>query len=123
MKKAIQFIRDYACTGINVSDVAHKASLSRRVLVQRFKKILGQTPGEEIAQVRLAEVKKLLRDTSLPISRIAEQTGFEHIEYLSVVFKRETKVTPSFYRMEAHRQAGLTEPFRKLARETFLATG
>jgi len=103
IKEAVKFIRENACAGIKVSDVARKASLSRRVLELRFKKLLGQTPREEILQVRLDLVKKLLRDTTLPLYRIAEQTGFDHIEYLSVVFKRETKVTPSYYRTEAQR--------------------
>lgn len=103
IKEAVKFIRENACSGIKVSDVARKASLSRRVLELRFKKLLGQTPREEILQVRLEQVKKLLRETNLPLYQIAEKTGFEHIEYLSVVFKRETKVTPSYYRTEAQR--------------------
>lgn len=103
IKEAVRFIREHACSGINVSDVARKAALSRRVLELRFKKLFGQTPREEIAQVRLEQVKRLLRETTMPLYQIAEQTGFEHIEYLSVVFKRETKLTPSAYRAEAQR--------------------
>ena len=36
-----------------------------------------------------------------PLSAIAERTGFQHVEYLSVVFKRETKMTPGRYRAQA----------------------
>ncbi len=103
IQEAVKFIRAQACSGIKVNDVARKAALSRRVLELRFKKLLGRTPREEILQVRLEHVKTMLRETDLPLYRIAEETGFEHIEYLSVVFKRETKVTPSFYRTEAQR--------------------
>lgn len=103
IKKALKFIRKQAFSGINVSDVARKACLSRRVLELRFKKLLGRTPREEILQVRLKEVKRLLRDTKLPLYLIAEKTGFEHSEYLSVVFRRESKITPSYYRSVAQR--------------------
>jgi LacI family transcriptional regulator len=99
--QAVQFIRDHACEGINVSDVLGAVPLSRRVLEQRFQRLLGRTPREEILQVRLARVRQLLAETDLPLYLIAERTGFEHVEYLSVVFKRETGRTPSEFRRGA----------------------
>lgn len=99
--RAVQFIREHACEGINVSDVLQAVPLSRRVLEQRFQRLLGCTPREEILHVRLARVKQLLGETDLPLYLVAERTGFEHVEYLSVVFKRETGRTPSAWREEA----------------------
>jgi LacI family transcriptional regulator len=96
--RAVQFIREHACEGINVSDVLRAVPLSRRVLEQRFQRLLGHTPREEILHVRLNRVKQLLSETDLPLYLIAERTGFEHVEYLSVVFKRETGKTPSAFR-------------------------
>ena len=101
--RAVRMIREHACEGINVSDVLKTVPLSRRVLEQRFQKLLGRTPREEILQVRLARVKQLLGETELALYQIAERTGFEHVEYLSVVFKRETGVTPSAWRADARR--------------------
>jgi len=46
-------------------------------------------------------VKQLLVETDLPLYLVAERTGFEHVEYLSVVFKRETGKTPSAFRGSA----------------------
>lgn len=51
--------------------------------------------------VRLARVKQLLVETDLALYLVAERTGFEHVEYLSVVLKRETGRTPSAWRDEA----------------------
>jgi LacI family transcriptional regulator len=99
--RAVQFIREHACEGINVADVLRAVPLSRRVLEQRFQNLLGRTPREEILQVRLSRVKQLLGETDLPLYLVAERTGFEHVEYLSVVFKRETGRTPSRWRSEA----------------------
>lgn len=99
--RAVQFIRDHACEGINVADLLRAVPLSRRVLELRFQRLLGHTPREEILRVRLARVKQLLGETDLPLYLIAERTGFEHIEYLSVVFKRETGATPSAFRAQA----------------------
>lgn len=99
--RAVQFIREHATDGINVSDVLRAVPLSRRVLEQRFQKLLGRTPREEILHVRLNRVRQLLTETDLPLYLIAERTGFDHVEYLSVVFKRETNVTPSAFRAAA----------------------
>jgi len=84
-----------------VSDVLQGVTLSRRVLEQRFRRLLGRTPREEILQVRLARVKQLLTETDLTLYQVAERTGFEHVEYLSVVFKRETGRTPRQFRTAA----------------------
>lgn len=98
---AVRFIREHACEGINVADVVRVMSLSRRVLEQRFQRLLGRTPHEEILHVRLNRVQRLLAETDLPLYLIAERTGFEHVEYLSVVFKRELGKTPRLFRTEA----------------------
>lgn len=99
--RAVQFIREHACEGINVGDVLRTVPLSRRVLEQRFQRLLGHTPREEILHVRLNRVKQLLAETDLPLYLVAERTGFEHVEYLSVLFKRETGKTPSAFRAGA----------------------
>ena len=49
-------------------------------------------------RVQLARVKELLSESDLPLKSIAGLTGFEHIEYLSVVFKRMTGESPGQYR-------------------------
>jgi len=98
---AVRFIREHACEGIDVNDLLRVVRLSRRVFEQRFQRLLGRTPREEILDVRLRRVKQLLGETDLPLYVVAERTGFEHVEYLSVVFKRETGRTPSAWRKEA----------------------
>lgn len=100
---AVRFIREHACEGINVSDLMGSVKLSRRVLEQRFQKLLGRTPHEEILHVRLNRVQRLLAETDLPLYLIAERAGFEHVEYLSVAFKRELGKTPRQFRAEAKR--------------------
>ncbi len=99
--RAVQFIRSHACEGINVADVLNAVKISRRVLEQRFRKLLGRSPHEEILHLRLSRVQQLLADTDLPLYTIAERTGFEHVEYLSVAFKRETGLTPRAFRNQA----------------------
>jgi len=48
--------------------------------------------------IRMPERISGARTTSLPLEKIARLAGFEHPEYMSVVFKRETGDTPGHYR-------------------------
>lgn len=95
---AVRFIREHACDGISVSDVLHAVPLSRSLLERRFKQSLGRTPHDHILSVKIDRVKTMLIGTNLPLAVIAERTGFEHTEYMSVVFKRVTGLAPGAYR-------------------------
>jgi LacI family transcriptional regulator, galactose operon repressor len=95
---AARFIREHACEGIDVGDVLRAIPMSRSSLDRRFINILGRSPKGEIMRVRLNRVKQLLAETDFPLSLIAEKAGFEHIEYLSRIFKKKTGTTPSEFR-------------------------
>ena len=97
---SVRFIREHACDGINVNDVVKKTPLSRRVFENRFRKAVGRTAHEEIVRVRINRVKQLLVETDLTLATIGSRTGFRHVEYLTVAFKRTTGVTPTQFRKE-----------------------
>lgn len=97
---AVRFIREHACQAITVRDVLEHVPLSRTALERRFRRYLGRSPQAEIRAVRLKRVKQLLAGTDLKLGQIAELAGFEHPEYLSVVFKREIGRSPGRFRRE-----------------------
>ena len=51
-----------------------------------------------ILNVRLERVKQLLTETNLSLPDIADRTGFNHSEYLSMVFKQRTGQTVTAFR-------------------------
>ena len=46
----------------------------------------------------MAKIRQLLLETDFPLKRIAELTGFEHVEYMCVLFKRLAGDSPGAYR-------------------------
>jgi LacI family transcriptional regulator len=96
--RAMTIIRARACEGINVADLLKEIPVSRRILERRFATALGRTPHEEILRLQIQKVVRLLKETSLPVTEVAHQSGFLHSEYLSVVFKKRFGVSPSQYR-------------------------
>ena len=95
---ALSFIRERACRGVSVDEVVVHAAASRSQLEKKFRRFIGRSPQAEIRRVQLSRIKELLTETDLPLKSIASMTGFEHIEYLSVVFKRMTGESPGHYR-------------------------
>jgi LacI family transcriptional regulator len=95
---ALSFIRENACRGITVDDVLRHAFASRSVLEKKLRRFLGRSPQAEIRRVQVAKIRQLLLETDFPLKKIAELTGFEHVEYLCVVFKRLTGESPGGYR-------------------------
>ncbi len=95
---ALSYIRAHACHGIAVKDVLKQAFASRSQLEKKFRRYIGRSPQAEIRRVQVAKIRQLLLETDFPLKKIAELAGFEHVEYMCVVFKRITGESPGTYR-------------------------
>jgi LacI family transcriptional regulator len=95
---ALSYIREYACRGISVDDVLERAFASRSQLEKKFRKFIGRSPQAEIRRVQVTKIRQLLFETDFPLKKIAELAGFEHVEYMCVVFKRVMGESPGTYR-------------------------
>jgi LacI family transcriptional regulator len=98
---ALHYIRENACRGIKVEDVVRNNAVSRSTLERQVRKYLGRTPQNEIRHIQIKRVQELLLTTDLSAERIAGLCGFEHPEYLHVVFKRVTGMTTGEFRRQA----------------------
>ena len=96
--KAMRLIRDEACAGLDVDQILKKFSVSKSTFYRRFQGVLGRSPHEEILRVQLERAKNLLAQTDLSVEQIAEMSGFQSPEYLSVAFKRELQQSPKDFR-------------------------
>ena len=105
MAGMMRFIRQHACDPIAVKDVVQEAAVSRRVLEKRFGRAIGRSPHELIVETRVSRVKTLLIETKLSLEEIAARTGFEHPEYMTVVFRRVMGESPGRYRRAARAQS------------------
>lgn len=60
----------------SLKSVAARFDVSREHLTRRFMDKMGISPGQYLSQQKLQRAIILLRETNLPISQIAEQSGF-----------------------------------------------
>ena len=96
----LRFIQEQALHGCAVTDVIKHIRVSRSFLERRFRQYLKRSPQAEIRRVQISRIKQLLTETDFTLEKISELSGFEHPEYMSVVFKRLVGQTPGHYRKE-----------------------
>ncbi|MFA6174491.1 MAG: substrate-binding domain-containing protein [Kiritimatiellales bacterium] len=101
--KAAHFIQKHFREPLSVEKVAAAAGLSRRGLTVAFRRELGESVARYIARLRAEEAVRLLCETDLKATDIAEQTGFGSLEHLSRAFKRATGLPPAVYRQQHRR--------------------
>ena len=83
---------------LNLDDVSGKVFSSKSHIIRTFSDSFGITPYEFVLRRRFSAAKNLLRNTTLPISEIAQRTAFCDDGYFSTCFKKRFGVSPSKYR-------------------------
>jgi LacI family transcriptional regulator len=96
--EAVRFIREHAHRPIRVPDVLRAVPIARRALERRFRKWLDRSISEEICRAHMERSRELLVGTDQTIAAVARLAGFHDGRQLSIVFRRETGMTPSAFR-------------------------
>lgn len=82
----------------SLDELSLLVSINKYQICRDFKKYLKATPLQYVNHLRIEQAKVLLRTTSDQISEICYQVGFENANHFIQLFKRETGVTPAYYR-------------------------
>ncbi|MET9260075.1 helix-turn-helix domain-containing protein [Amycolatopsis sp. NPDC004079] len=85
-------------TPLSVEDLAARLTISPRTLARRFADQLGTSPGAWLLSRRVAEARRLLEETDLPVDAIAAQVGLVSAVNLRRRFRAQVGTTPGAYR-------------------------
>ena len=105
IKTMLQFIQEHYAEDISVEQVASSASISPSECLRCFHDMIGTTPNQYLRGQRLQRAAELLCGTTLQVTAIAAQCGFEDSSYFARTFKKRTGMTPTQYRREAAKAA------------------
>lgn len=100
VSEALRFIRDNCFRPISVEDVVDAIPVSRRVLEKRFRKILNRSVLQEIRRARTDAASRMLIETEMSISQIADKLGYAETAHLSRYFHKEKGMSPIAFRKQ-----------------------
>ncbi|WP_262507684.1 helix-turn-helix domain-containing protein [Zunongwangia profunda] len=75
-----------------------KLGVSQRYLNDLLRSLTGNTTQQYIQQKVIEKAKELLSVSSLSVSEIAYQLGFEHPQSFSELFKSKTHFSPTEFK-------------------------
>lgn len=93
-----KYIRTNYYLELTLTDLSEVFHVSPFYLSRTFKEVTGITLTEYINVTRIKEAQRLLVDTKLSVSDIAEKVGFDSSTHFGRVFKSIVQVPPLKYR-------------------------
>ncbi|WP_231686964.1 AraC family transcriptional regulator [Bacillus sp. JCM 19034] len=94
------YIKEHYDEHVTLDKIAKSFYISPSYLSRSFKMLTGFTFKDYVQAIRIREAKRLLRETNMPIGRVAELVGFPYPANFNVLFKKQTGMTPLAYRKQ-----------------------
>lgn len=92
------FIDAHFSEPLTLQDMGKALHVSPYYLSHVFKEASGYSPTQYLLRRRIGEAQNLLITTDLPMSKIAEQVGFETQNYFNLQFSKHVGMPPGKYR-------------------------
>ena len=83
---------------VSLDDVAEKFGMSSGYVSRYFKAKSGISFMDYVQQIKMKKAKTLLKNSTLSIEKIAENTGYPNVEHFSRMFKKKYGIAPKEYR-------------------------
>ncbi len=97
-KAMMYYIQQHYRDSINLDEIAASGNISKSLCNKVFHKYVDDSPVNYLLNYRVRKVAELLRTTTLPLSEISAQTGFNGTSYMSEMFKKTFGMSPRDYR-------------------------
>ena len=98
VQQAIRYMKEHYMEDIDIGVLASEMGFHSAYLTRLFGRYVGISPLKYLTNIRIQEAKRLLLDTSLPISTVGEQVGYPDQFHFSKTFRKATGENPSAFR-------------------------
>ena len=103
----VRHIAEHFREPLAVADIAAAARLHPNYAMAQFRKVVRTTMGDYLTRCRLAEARRLLVTTDLPIGHVASASGFGSVSRFYTAFTTACGIPPAKFRRE-HRRGELS---------------
>lgn len=97
-----EYINSHYAEPLKLSDLARQFYISEYYLSRAFKKVTGFSYVEYVNTLRIREAQRLLRETGLKVTEVAERSGFDSIAHFGRLFKKVAGMSPLAFRRKAN---------------------
>ena len=98
--KALALMRSNATNRMTIGEIASHLPVSKRSFNDRFTRVVGRTPRDELERIRLGIAREWLISTDHTVLHIALDCGFADVESMVRSFKRHLGLTPTQFRKQ-----------------------
>lgn len=98
MQRAARLLRENAGHAFSMRFISDQVDLKPVQFTRRFRAATGQTPIDFLTQIRLENAAQLLVETPWTLERIAKNCGYATPFYLSNLFSKRFRQSPSEFR-------------------------
>jgi transcriptional regulator GlxA family with amidase domain len=102
IRESARWINENYSKGISVAQAAEAVAMSKRNFQRRFKCEFGMTPLEYLLGTRFEFVRSMLKNTDLPVDKIARRCGMSDGNRLGRLFKQRYGMSPTQFRAHPH---------------------
>lgn len=97
-EEILHYIREHKEEKLSLQSISEFFFVNRNYICALFQKNLGTTFTQYLTSLRMDSAKNLLLHTDIPLSLIAEKSGFKDEFYFNKVFKKSEGISPGLYR-------------------------
>lgn len=94
----VQFMSQHVGEALSSAALAERARMSPSAYSRLFHRIIGVTPSDYLARLRIQRARQLLTTSDMPLTAIALGTGFYDAAHFTRTFGRLVGCTPGQYR-------------------------
>ena len=98
IKSVLEYTEQHYADPITLGQLADVVGMNPKYFCRFFKSITHQTPIDYVNSYRVERAAQMLLDTTLPITRICMECGFNDSSNFIKVFRKYKGVTPNHYR-------------------------
>jgi AraC family transcriptional regulator len=98
LRYAMDYIEANLASDLTLDEIARAVAMSTGHFSHAFRNSTGVPPHRYVVERRIETAKALLRDSDLPIGRVASSVGFSTLSHFCNMFKRAVGKSPRTFR-------------------------